>query len=127
MIWLPIEIVNYILEYSDIGIYMIYSKKFKQHLMRIDTNHPKFSGLQSMYGGMEVSNVENFDADDRRNTQIYYPIPLRKVPSVTRRLDNVDSVDQYMSIVIVEKEDEVVKEHNTSTVIQTRQSVLLLN
>ena len=127
MKWLPIEIVNYILEYSDIGIFMIYSKKFKKHFMRIDINHPKFSGLQNMYGGMELSGGLHLDTDNERNTQVYYPIPLRKIPSVTNRLNNVNSVDQYMSITIMEKEHEVVKEHTTSTVIQTNQSVLMLN
>jgi hypothetical protein len=124
--WLPIEIVNYIFDYTNTGLYLIYCNKQRKHLLRINTNHDKFRTIHSMYKNMEVYNPV-IQEENEHNTQISYNIPLRKIPSVVNRLENIASVSNYMSIVIVEKDDEVVKEHHTSTVIHTKESALLLN
>jgi hypothetical protein len=124
MKWLPIEIVNHILDYTNTGLYLVYCQKNKCHMLKIDSTHGKFSSIRKLYEGIEVCAR---DYTNERNTQIYYNIPLRKVPSVTKNMTNIDSVNNYMSIVILETEDEIVKEHHTSTVIQTKDSTLLLN
>uniref|UniRef100_A0A6C0CP63 F-box domain-containing protein n=1 Tax=viral metagenome TaxID=1070528 RepID=A0A6C0CP63_9ZZZZ len=120
MKWLPIEIVNYIFEYTDSGLYLTYCNKTNQHLFKIDTDHTKFKLLHNMYKGIEIFNpLQN-------STQIFYNIPLKKIPSITKRLSDINSIDNYMSITVTEKADDIETDYSISTIITKKCSSLLL-
>ena len=120
--WIPLEIVNYIMEYANNGLYLVYCTKYKKHMFKINSHHSRFKSLSELY-----ENVEFFFTPITNSTHILYSIPLKKVPSITKRMSNIDDVQNYMSIVVTENEDESIQTiYYTSTLITKKQGSLLL-
>ena len=117
--WLPVEIVNIIMEYAGTGQYLYYCWKTNLHRLRYNPDHDRFQFLSNLYKFMDVETVGN-------QTTIQYVIPLRRVPSVTSRIQNINNIQNIMSVTVSEDEEEIVSEYYTTVVIETSQSALLL-
>ena len=122
--WIPPEIVNLILDYSNLGLIFIYDKKMNKYRFRYNIKHERFAEINRLYDSVAI---QTEISDSGYRTNIYYSIPLRKVPSLTSIMTNVHSINNYMSIVVFTEEDDVVVEHHTSVVIQTTNSALMIN
>ena len=83
--WLPIEIVNIIMEYAGTGQYLYYCYKSKLHRLRYNPNHDRFQIISNLYKWIDIETIGN-------QTTIQYVIPLRRVPSVTARIQNIDNI-----------------------------------
>ena len=119
--WIPPEIVNYIMEYANNGLYLMYCTKYKKYMFKINSQHSRFKLLSELYENIE------FFTPITNSTHILYSIPLKKVPSITNRMSNIDDVQTYMSIVVTENEDESIQTiYYTSTLITKKQGSLLL-
>lgn len=118
--WIPIELVNYIMEYANNGVFLKYCKKNQQHIFKINSNHSKFKELFDLYNSIE------FKVPYINCTQILYSIPLKRIPSITERLANIDSVNNYMSIIVTENGPCIEKNYFTSTIVTKKESSLLL-
>lgn len=123
---LPIELVNYIMEFSGLPLHLVYNTKWKNYMFHFDEKHSKFSQLRRIYDTLQFHSVEN---RYEIRTNIYYSIPLRKAPSFTDLLPNIVDMSNYMNIVVIENEEtgELLKDYHTSMVIETQQSALMLN
>lgn len=117
--WLPIEIVNIIMEYAGTGQYLCYCSEFNSHILRYNPQHDRFQFLSDLYKYMDIETVHN-------KTIFQYVIPLRKIPSVTSRIQNIDNIQNIMSVSITENDTEIVSEHYTTIVIERKHSALLL-
>lgn len=119
--WIPLEIVNYIMEYANNGLYLVYCTKYKKHMFKINSHHSRFKPLSELY-----ENVEFF-SPITNSTHILYTIPLKKVPSITKRMSDIDDVQNYMSIVVTENEDDSIQtNYYTSIIITKKKGSLLL-
>lgn len=121
---IPIELVNIILDYADLGKFLCYKHDRKEYAFRFDVKHKHFSELNRLYGSLAL---QTEISEDGYRTNIYYNIPLQRPPSVTMMMENVDSIKNYMSIIVFETENDIVTEHHTSIVICTTNSALILN
>lgn len=123
---LPIELINYIMDFSSFPLQLVYNIKRKEYVFLFDEKHEKFTKLRRIYDSLQFHSVESLY---ETRTNIYYSIPLRKTPSFTNLLPNVVSMSNYMNIVVIENEEtgELLKDYHTSVVIETQQSALMLN
>jgi hypothetical protein len=120
--WIPVEIVNIIFEYCDKPLYLYYDRK-RGYLFKINPKHDFFSKIRSLY---EKMILHTSNENDKYHTQILYEIPIRKIPSFPNLLTRMNNMVNYMLIVIIENDDELLSEHHTSIVIETERSALLI-
>jgi hypothetical protein len=117
--WLPIEIVNIIMEYAGTGQYLYYCCRSKLHRLRYNLNDARFQKLSNLYKNIDIETIGN-------QTTKQYVIPLRRVPSVTSRIQSIDNIQNIMVVTASEYENEVISEYYTTVIIETKQSALLL-
>lgn len=117
--WLPIEIVNMIMDFAGTGQYLQYCYKTNMHKLRYNPEHDRFQFLSNLFKDISIQHNGN-------ETQFQYVIPLRRVPSVTSRIHNINTIQNIMSINVVEQDTKIITEYYTTVVIETSQSALLL-
>jgi hypothetical protein len=125
---LPCEIINVILEYVGNGKHFMYDTKRKEYVFRYNTNHASFKELHRLYSSLTIQTESGQEGD--HETTVYYSIPLRRHPSL-RTMESlhsqIHSIQNFMTILVVDNDETVHRDHYTSVVVETRQSTLLLN
>ena len=125
MIYLPCEIINYILEFANTGTELVYDYKGKCFVFRFKHVNKLYNCISNLYDGRIIDIcTEN---DGYTQTQVSYNIALRKVPSLYRRMNQFETASSYMVIVVEEDEDGTVSQsHQISSILSFTNGAILL-
>jgi esterase/lipase superfamily enzyme len=125
MIYLPCEIINYILEFANTGTELVYDYKGKCFVFRFKQVNKLYNCISNLYDGRIIDIcTEN---DGYTQTQVSYNIGLRKVPSLYRRMNQFETASSYMVIVVEEDEDGTVSQsHQISSILSFTNGAILL-
>jgi len=125
MIYLPCEIINYILEFANTGTELVYDYKGKCFVFRFKQVNKLYNCISNLYDGRMIDIcTEN---DGYTQTQVSYNIGLRKVPSLYRRMNQFETASSYMVIVVEEDEDGTVSQsHQISSILSFTNGAILL-
>jgi hypothetical protein len=123
---LPCEIINIILQFADTGTYIAYDEKYDCMVFRFIKNNQKYAKINDIYSTCKLDTYNEYDGYTQ--TQITYPITLKKVPSWYKSLERFENAESYMIIVIEQDEDgEIRKTHHTSSLLTFQNGNILLS
>ena len=86
---LPCEIINIILQFADTGTYIAYDEKYDCMVFRFIKNNQKYAKINDIYSTCKMDTYNEYDGYTQ--TQITYPITLKKVPSWYKSLERFEN------------------------------------
>lgn len=118
--FLPVEIVNYILDFLDLGIYLKWKKK--SYIFQIDSEHNRFERVKKLFDTVSRNTIIN--NENEIITEICYEIPTKysRIPSI---IENIKKLTKYLSITIIEKRDTLKINYSIALVIDKETSSVL--
>lgn len=122
--WIPMELINYIMEYNGSEIALMYDKKYG-YKFKINILNDKYNCINNIYKTI-IFNSEEIEGE--RQTQVYYEISTPKKFWIPRVFERMVTVKNNMFITLREMKGEVVRFYTTSLVMtMDNNNSLLLN